>query len=279
MRFAEMGRLSRTTGALSAPKELSEEQKRLQEQQLKAAGVEVPAGGGNVYQAKPRLVPACPRIHTAVCNNKGECNPNTGKCMCYAGWAGFDCSLDPLSFYSFDIDCDEMTEEYVSWCLAQTSFGSCKPYQLSWDQLCYRTCEALQGVVCSTWTRRHYCAHDPDCPALCNNFLETYCLPRDPRSEPPYGGSEAGKGKGSEAGAEAGAGAGAEGVQKGRLVQKAGIATTTPYQRKGGTKKGGTKKTQFFGKYSYYYYIFYQPCYQPRSQFIPRISHQIPFRS
>ena len=66
-----------------------------------------------------------------------------------------------MSFYAFDVDCDEMTEEYITWCLLQTSKGSCTPYQLAWDGLCYRMCEALQGVVCTLWTRRKFCEHTP----------------------------------------------------------------------------------------------------------------------
>ena len=200
---------------------------------------------GNPHQLSPKLVPRCPVIHTAVCNGKGECNPNTGECMCYSGWTGSDCSLDPLSFYAFDLDCDEMTEEYITWCLSQTSFGSCTPYQLAWDQLCYRMCEAVQGVVCTTWTRRHYCAHTPDCPALCNNFLDTYCLPKDEHIEPVYGGGGEG---GVSAPAEA-SGSGSSGSVAGGesevpvLVKKAGIN-----HRKGGVVKGGAGNKVGMGK-------------------------------
>lgn len=98
-----------------------------------------------------------------------------GKCSCRKGRSGESCMIDTLSTIAFDLDCTNMGEEYVSSCLKQTHGGSCPDYRLVWDKLCYRTCIALPGILCSNDIRESYCANSPECPGLCLEMSSIYC--------------------------------------------------------------------------------------------------------
>ena len=51
-----------------------------------------------------------------TCNGQGVCNKMTGECMCYEGWTGASCDVDPNSLAVFDVECDEMDDHYIAEC-------------------------------------------------------------------------------------------------------------------------------------------------------------------
>ena len=100
----------------------------------------------------------------------------TNECKCNDDHFGKTCEHNKYEHIAFDLDCSNMGEEYVSSCLRQTHGGSCPKYRLVWDRLCYRTCAALPGILCTPFVRQSYCANSPECPGLCNDMLDMYCL-------------------------------------------------------------------------------------------------------
>ena len=111
----------------------------------------------------------------SICSGD-TCDPVTNKCICNAEHFGKTCEHNKYEHIAFDLDCSNMGEEYVSSCLRQTHGGSCPKYRLVWDRLCYRTCAALPGILCTPFVRQTYCANSPECPGLCNDLMDMYCL-------------------------------------------------------------------------------------------------------
>ena len=85
---------------------------------------------------------------------------------------------DPLAHVAFDLDCAKMTPSYVAQCIRAVTSGTCTQYRLTWERLCFKTCAALPGVLCTQYSREKWCSHDPDgtCgESLCNQFMNNYC--------------------------------------------------------------------------------------------------------
>jgi hypothetical protein len=123
---------------------------------------------GNEHLINPKTDPP------TICSGD-KCDPVMNQCVCKPEHFGDVCQYNKYEHIAFDLDCTNMDEEYVSSCLRQTHGGSCPHYRLVWDRLCYRTCTALPGLLCTPFVRQSYCANSPECPGLCNDLLETYC--------------------------------------------------------------------------------------------------------
>ena len=123
----------------------------------------------NVHLINPHTDPP------SICSGD-PCDPVMNKCNCKPEHFGDRCQHNKYDHIAFDLDCSNMGEEYVSSCLRQTHGGSCPDYRLVWDRLCYRTCTALPGLLCTPFVRQSYCENSPECPGLCNDLLDMYCV-------------------------------------------------------------------------------------------------------
>ena len=134
------------------------------------------AGKGEQQNKVPAL--ECPVVDGRKCGGYGDCDEDTGYCDCYKGYYGADCMDDPLAHVAFDLDCAKMTPSYVAQCIRAVTSGTCTQYRLTWERLCFKTCAALPGVLCTQYSREKWCSHDPDgtCgESLCNQFMNNYC--------------------------------------------------------------------------------------------------------
>ena len=131
-------------------------------------------GGGEPYGPGCQFF-TCPKVDNEICNGQGSCNPSLGECQCFPGWTGEDCATDPNSLNEFDVECEDMGDQYIAECIRATTTGACKAYQLTWDRMCYKTCVANTGRTCILQTRRDFCSHSPDCEVLCNSMMDISC--------------------------------------------------------------------------------------------------------
>ena len=106
-------------------------------------------------------------------------------CTCEGGYMGRyekqgglkDCDMNTRAVIRFDSDCIEMEDHYMIGChdIATTI---CKPYSMTWRYECVRTCMAARGQSCIEETYQRFCSHDPECPAMCNEMISSYCKER-----------------------------------------------------------------------------------------------------
>jgi len=110
-----------------------------------------------------------------VLRDQGE-NPSC-ECQCrpfFGGGEPLNCTVNLRELNWNYMDCYNMSDTYLQACknIASTV---CKPYHMSWQLECYRTCKALQGKRCIREQYNTFCTHDPECPSMCGRMMNLLC--------------------------------------------------------------------------------------------------------
>lgn len=59
-----------------------------------------------------------------------------------------------------------MSNAQLQACYKATHTGSCTAYKLSWQAVCLRQCQAMQGQSCSLDDQMAFCSRAPDCSPM-----------------------------------------------------------------------------------------------------------------